>query len=133
MFSRLYWIYSWWENNNYFNRPIDYTFCVCKITCARILIFYEGVLNDFFIAIRTGETLENKNKKNIDKQKFMSNWSWQVFVICQNLYILLLWNQKSQENCHRMHTLWKQFQVIHFFGVRFHQECPFKSSINNFE
>ena len=31
--------------------------------------YKEGLLNDFFIATGTSETLKNKNKKKIDKQR----------------------------------------------------------------
>ena len=55
------------------------------------------MFNDFFRATGTSEILKNQKQKRIDKQKLMFNWSWSVFADWRNLYIQLLWNQKSQE------------------------------------
>ena len=46
----------------------------------------------FFIA-----TGKKKNQKRLINKKVLSNWSWPVFANWRNLYILFLWNQKSQE------------------------------------
>ena len=52
--------------------------------------------NDFFIATGTSETLKKKNQKKIDKER-LCPIEVEVFANWQNLYILFLWNQKSQE------------------------------------